>query len=276
MSSDCSYTKINIAWSSSTQTGVLLYNTPQRFSIFYKTGTRKVGDGVGLRDNSPITMSIISGFLYGIDLLSGVPTSTLNTPSITMFKDCENCLVNISNTGAPIVWNIANLSLYNCNYLFYNTNKNTSVKFNTSTLYGYPTSAIYNPSSADKSFVNLTNGTCITGLGVYPEYQQNQSVTLENNSTDSISIGDKSYNRSIEIKYNITRGTDYRTGTLKILNTGTLLLFDPGDYIQTADLGVTFNGAYYSGGSNTIKLKLTTTNTGTAATLQYDANRQNY
>jgi len=110
----------------------------------------------------------------------------------------------------------------------------------------------------------------------FPEYEVRNVFSLGNNTTDSLSIADKTYNRSIEIKYTITRGTAYRSGTLKILNTGTALLFDPGDYIQTMDLGVTFNGAYYSGHSNTIKLKWTTTNTGNAATISYDAFRQNY
>jgi hypothetical protein len=105
-----------------------------------------------------------------------------------------------------------------------------------------------------------------------PQY----SSILANNSTDSISIGDMSYNRTIDIKYIIQRGTDYRYGTFKVLNTGTSILFDPGDYFPATDIGVTLNGAYQSGSSNIIKLKWTTTDTGTAATFIYDVTRQNY
>jgi hypothetical protein len=99
---------------------------------------------------------------------------------------------------------------------------------------------------------------------------------LVNNTTDSISIGDKSYNRTIELKYTALRGSTYRTGTLKVLNTGSSLLFDPGNYFPVTDIGLTFTGAYYSGSSNTIKLKYTVDNSGGNVTLTYDAFRQNY
>lgn len=154
-------------------------------------------------------------------------------------------------------------NLFTCTLIAYNNTGNVRL-------------SLFNPSSVAKDLVSIHKGTDVYWPNTYPEIQQKITFTLANNSTDSISIADKSYNRAIELKYTITRGSDYRTGTLKVLNTGTSLLFDPGDYIETSDIGVTFNGSYYSGSSNIIKLKWTTTNTGTAATIVYDAYRQNY
>jgi hypothetical protein len=242
--------------------------------VMKNTYTSKAGNGLdaggylGLYQMSTGGNNIWSGFDVGISKGNAL----INGTGTQMIRKCNNAFgSHLYGSPNPFV----NFTIYldSVNYLF-NFAYNLPVNLFKFTLYGTPLLGTWNPSSTFKYFYGPNAD--IRYNGIYPEQELKLSSTLVNNSTDSISIGDKSYNRSIEIKYNITRGTDYRTGTLKILNTGTVLLFDPGDYFPPTDIGVTFDGAYYSGSSNTIKLKWSTSNTGTAATITYDAFRQNY
>jgi len=252
------------------------------YSIINKLGTRMTGTAISLRDNSQITSMIISGFSeawnFIADIYSVSKIGTASARTRIFFKECNNIFTTASyNAYAGICFNMEILVSYKCYYLFYNRGL-APIRCNITTVYNYtPFVNYYNPSSIVKSFVNAQIGTFISIPNIYPEYQQKQSVTLANNSTDSISIADLSYNRFVELKVNMVRGTDYQTKTLKLLNTGTTFNFvQLSDSIQMGDLGVRFDGVYQSGTSNILKLKWRTTNTGDAATLVYDAYRQNF
>lgn len=214
--------------------------------------------------------NIFSNFDYGINKGTA---SIVSVSSSIMFRKCNN-VFNVSTIGSYN--SMVNLPIYldSTSYLF-NFTTNIQVGQIRMTLTGSPTSGIWNSSSTIKYLYGPNADIRFTGA--YPEQDLKLSATLANNSTDSISIGDKSYNRSIEIKTNITRGTDYQYKRIIILNTGTALtMVQQPDSIQTADLGVRIDGVYYSGNSNTIKLKWHTTDTGSSSTFTYDAIRQNY
>jgi hypothetical protein len=217
----------------------------------------------------------LSGFNYAFANSNASILDQSSQGAPIKITNCSNVIKCTSPSTSQLNMNISTLVLDSVDYFLYKTIE-APIKFTVSTLYGNVRLGLFNTSSTIKKITDIGTGSYINCPGIYSEYQQKISANLLNNSTDSISIGDKSYNRSIELTYNIVRGANYRSGKLKILNTGSALLFDPGDYIEIADIGVTLNGAYYSGSSNTIKLKWTTTNTGTAATFTYDAIRQNY
>jgi hypothetical protein len=245
-------------------------------AIFYNTGTRKTtGYGISVRDLSQLTACIFSGFLHAFEFLNPINSPMGAQSGAVFFKDNGICYSNGLNYGCSITANTDQIVVYNSDYMFRTYSANSGINFTTNQLFGNIT--IFDPNSLVKSAVNPSNGTVITGLVLYPEYQQKQTTTLANNSTDSISIADKSYNRSVELKLNIVRGTGYQSKTIKLLNTGTTFnMVQLPDSIQTGDLGVRFDGVYQSGNSNTLKLKWRTTSTGTNATVTYDAYRQNY
>jgi hypothetical protein len=194
------------------------------------------------------------------------------------FRRCGTVLGLLSTSTDPILIKIdfkfSDLILEDVDYILYG--KNCALDFQTRFLVGTPNLGFVDPASLYKGFINNEIGQRILIPGTYPEVSVNKGSTLLNNTTDSISIGDKSYNRTIELKYTALRGSTYRKGTLEVINTGSGLVFNPGSYFPVTDIGLTFTGAYYSGSSNTIKLKYTVDNTGGNVTFTYDAFRQNY
>jgi hypothetical protein len=194
-------------------------------------------------------------------------------------SNCTNIFENSTSSNYKLFMNVTALYIDNVDYFIYSRYSAINASIIFQNVYNNLNLGLFNSSSLSRDLVNPQKGTQIYFPGSYPEIQEKISSTLANNSTDSISIGQKDYNRSIEIKYNITRGTSYKTQTLRILNTGTALQLDSlASSTIGGNPGVTFNGVYYSGTATTavIKLKWTTTNTGTAATMKWDAWRQNY
>lgn len=246
-------------------------------SIIYKKNTRKTV-GNGIYHNRPCVYSpiIISGFLYGFTFANSNDIPPYSSANNILIKDCTNALANNLISDAIITSTSEKISTLFTDYLLYTFASNVPVRFSTTSFLTNKLISIYNPSSLYKSFVREDLGGYINGLGLYTEVQRKLTATLVNNTTDSISIGDKSYNRTIELKYTALRGSTYRKGTLEIINTGSGLTFNPGSYFPVTDIGLTFTGAYYSGSSNTIKLKYTVDNSGGNVTLTYDAFRQNY
>jgi hypothetical protein len=119
-------------------------------------------------------------------------------------------------------------------------------------------------------FVNVVTGRLLSiPTIIYPEIDPGLSAALPNNATTNVVIGNKLQNRSIVIEYQITRGTTHEMNRLQIIHNGTTLtLFEPtpvGD-----DVGVSFAVAF---STNDIQLQCTMTNTGTAATMKYNASR---
>lgn len=260
---------------------------------FYTTGSNNFLNGITSSVTSSVFESTSNANVLGINgsikFLSGSVFKNfrrISGPSgyISMqSRDHAIKFINMTNVvsnyadgtsfSASLDASFTKMFLENCTNLIDLENAGR-VNFKVKELYGTYAN-LFNPLS-DKILVNTEKSISISIPGTYPEYQQNQSTTLANNSTDSISIANISYNRSINIDYTITRNGQYRTGSMKVLNTGSTYLFDPGDYIESADVGVTFQGVFKSGNSNTLKLKWTTTNTGQNAIIQCDYRRQNF
>jgi len=244
--------------------------------IYRKTNRKTLGNGFYYSGTVFSSALIVSGYLYGISYSQSMNIPGRLNPSEFLFKDCGNAYANNVNTAAIIQHDNSKTGLLFTDYLFYTFSATTPVRFSTASYVTNKLVSIYNPSSLYKSFVREDLGGYINGLGLYTEVQRKLSATLVNNTTDSISIADKTYNRTIELKYTALRGSTYRKGTLEVINTGSGLVFNPGSYFPVTDIGLTFTGAYYSGSSNIIKLKYTVDNSGGNVTLTYDAFRQNY
>jgi hypothetical protein len=159
------------------------------------------------------------------------------------------------------------------NYLF-NTIGTYNTHFTiTGNIYGKYTN-IWNPSGSNLKKYSLPGNdfNIVIPTIPYREIENGTIYTLTNNSTDSIPIGDKTYNRTMTINYEIVRGSTYSNGTINITNKNSSC-----GTIETSngdDTGIVFNGAYFSG--NIIKLKWTSSNTGTAAEIRYNVTRQMY
>lgn len=255
-------------------TNSVAYSTGNRVINGISIGPHGIGKNITLASYGCIYTNMLLGYLFR----SAMVFQTYSTTAYPQkFKNCQTVFgkTSASANNLEIYYRYGDLYTESCDYLL--INDNGPIRFDVKNLYGTLNNGYINTSSLSTSFINLQIGQIINIPGIYPEYQQRQSVTLANNSTDSISIADLTYNRTIELKINLVRGTDYQTKTLKLLNTGSTYNFvQLGDSIQTGDLGVRFDGVYRSGSSNTLKLRWHTTNTGAAATLTYDAYRQNF
>lgn len=226
-----------------------------------------------------INGSVISNYKYAI-----LSTSLHYNPILQniYIKNCQN----VFRSGVSFPMNL-NYSFYNAAGLYCNLSNNTNLLYcdkvpgiiNLKLYSSTGFTNIWNSSSVYKKYNVPSDGVSIQIPYLYTENENNAAISLANNSTDSITIGVKLYNRIIELNYNITRGTTYKSQKLRIINTGTILKLDSLSSITIGDdCGVTIDGAYYSSANpgNLIKLKWTTTNTGTSATFKYDAIRQNY
>lgn len=90
-------------------------------------------------------------------------------------------------------------------------------------------------------------------------------VTLTDNTTTNITVGDTTNNRAITVKYSLVRDTDYRSGTIDILNSGGVITDDGGSYFgDTCGLTISTDA---SGGN--IRLNCLLTSTGDNATFEY-------
>jgi hypothetical protein len=107
-------------------------------------------------------------------------------------------------------------------------------------------------------------------VGTFPEVSGNITTTLLAAASSFINVGSSTENRAIEFTYNITRGTDYRTGKISLLNNGTTVQIIE-DSQETNDIGITFTGASIV--AWIIQLNYVTT-AGTSLSMNYTATRQ--
>jgi hypothetical protein len=246
-------------------------------SIIENSALTKIGVGIWAKRFNGKKLWL-SNFTYGISVIGdGDISPSLSIGSIK--ATTENLITTWTNSttfSSKYDINLDKVVLDTTMSLFYGYTTNPiyfSINSITTNSNSY---SVFNTSSLIKSFINLSKGYSILIPNTYPEIQQNNSYTLADNSTDSISIADLSYNRTIELSYNITRNSVIRTGRIKITNTGSSYTIDKDEYSEPSDIGVTFNGVYKSGTSNILKLKYTTTSTGYSGTMVYDAYRQNF
>jgi hypothetical protein len=270
---------LRVSYNSSTNVIVSAsYGT--RCSINRSVFKNELNSGIGVLASLGSDVSVGGNIFSNLtSFSSGAETGSHfhNKTTTNFFKNVVSIFTITTAFDVKYILYVSNyLYFENCTNLFDIVNKNNSIEwYQPYTLVGVTN--VFSTASISKEFYCPSKKTYIYIKGTYPEYEQKQSYTLANNSTDSVSIADLTYNRTITINYNIVRNGVYRAGTMKVLNDGTNYYFDPGEFFPAAnDLGIVFNGVYRSGSSNTLKLKWTTSNTGYAATMIIDYNRQNF
>jgi len=262
---------------SATLAAIDLRNSITSQCVINNKGTRKTtGEGLNIKTPCQISSMMISGYLRAIGSYGDMNNYKAASATWFIIKDCGSAFSNLSFPSSNLNFACNPLALYKVDNIVYASGI-TSANLSFTTLQNIGSYNYFHTSSSLKSFVKPEWGVNIYIPNTYPEYSQNNSYTLADNSTDSISIADLTYNRTVTIDYNIVRNGVYRAGTMKVLNDGTNYYFDPGDFFPAAnDLGITFNGVYKSGSTNTLKLKWTTTSTGFAGTMKVDYKRQNF
>lgn len=143
-----------------------------------------------------------------------------------------------------------------------------------STIMGVPvTRYFYDPMY---SFSNLGTSRDIRIRNIiWPEFDQNLSATLTDNTTTNVIVGNKVQNRSIHIDYEVTRGTNYRKGGFDIVNNGTTLYQSPDQFITDGGAGVSSTAIIFNVDLNTneIRINAVLNSTGSGATLKYNITR---
>ena len=97
------------------------------------------------------------------------------------------------------------------------------------------------------------------------------TVTLLNNTTDSIFTFPIASNKNFIVDYSLTRSTGKETGQILMSTDGTNVQVS-GNASTVVDCGVSFSGDINAGN---VRLRYTTTNTGSNATMKYVVKRWN-
>ena len=192
-----------------------------------------------------------------------------------------NCNVAISLTEWAIFKRFrttAKIILVNTAYLFNRQSITTDydpiqVQLKYENIYGTPTIRWFYNSMLE--FVNPTSGrnVQITGL-IFPEFEQNLTATLTNNTTTNVIIGNKLQNRSIHVDYTITRSSGYRSGYFDIVNDGTSLYMSPDEFISNNATGVDDSAIFFDSNFNSNEIRMSATlNNYTSATINYNVRR---
>jgi len=149
-----------------------------------------------------------------------------NTSAYLKFINSNICLGY--NEAEFINHTIHKLIIVNCNYLIKKTSNisdyKDNIKIKVNSNFGIPIIKwFYDPMY---EFVNLSSGRNIqiTGL-LYPEFEQNQSYKLVNNTTTDISIGSIVQNKSISVDYTLSRSNSYAEGAFNIIIDSSANLF---------------------------------------------------
>ena len=114
----------------------------------------------------------------------------------------------------------------------------------------------------------------VQGIGLHTKAVK--QITLANNTSSATDSGiylPGFYDKGVKISYKINRGTTYRTGILTISAAGEYASYNDDYEESNGDVGVTLTAKTSDGdstaGNDTIRIQYTTTNTGTAATMEY-------
>ena len=113
----------------------------------------------------------------------------------------------------------------------------------------------------------------VQGIGVTTKLIKSQTLPDNTSSATTINEFPALASKGISIKYKITRGTLDRTGEFIISASTTAVGFDDTFTESGADVGVTLSAVLdnkdSTAGNETVAFKYTTTNSGTAATIDY-------
>ena len=154
----------------------------------------------------------------------------------------------------------------NCSNLFY-VMPRSMCKINIPNIYGSLPAGIVKSVTSGFSFVDPENDIHISIPGIYGEFETPATATLADNSTGTTQVGNTAQNKSVFIKYIITRGSDQEQGSIWMDNENDVEISIVSEF---DDCGVTFS-KQISGTS--INLNWLTTSTGTAATFSYSIER---
>ena len=172
---------------------------------------------------------------------------SLNASAQNIFYDVGNHFNGESNPATPII-NIFNNDNVSISDLFERTDASVT-----------PSTLRINLNNSRS--IGLINGRLIE-LGTLT-IESGLYLTLPNNTTSPTAIF--SLGRpAFSMRYTITRGSIYRTGTISIINNATPVWTD--DFVESAPTGVIFS---ISESAGVITVSYTTTNTGTAVEFYY-------
>ncbi len=236
-----------------------------RRTVIVKSGTL---GGVGITaPSNEVTIGLLTdGGVYLYNFSTGLQIRDSVVPARTgtaafVFDNCTSAIafsnnVNIYISNPCYVYNTVTNLLNNYETLVGNYHVDILSYF------GTPTNLL-SAGALVNGYVNISKNSTINLPGIYSEYLGKTSATLANNSSGSIQVGDITQNKSVFIKYTITRSTSVEQGTIifdSVSDTNISIVseFD--------DCGVTF-GKQISG--NAMNLTWATTNTGSAATFSY-------
>lgn len=210
--------------------GNYFYGQPN-YAIFYFPGTMgeiSYKTGIVCRD--------ARSFIY---FTNGVRVLPFNTAVTHEFFNVSNLFGNLPMFGSIVDISTINGSL--------------------------PAGLFYGISSGYKLVVPSEN-ICLHVTGLYPE-QEKAVITLADNSSGTIVIGNTAQNKAVRVDYILTRGTSYEQGTIYLTaKAGTDIV----DNDEFDDTGVTFTKSI---SSNDINLNWATTSTGNSAVLKYEVSR---
>jgi hypothetical protein len=210
-------------------------------------------------------------------------SNRITTIAVTNILKLVNCNVGFMHenikTGYTVVAN--KLVLTNTNYLSRKAAsaipptdyENIRMKF--VTLLGAPVIRwFYDPMY---EFINLSSGRNLQLQDiVYPEFEQNQTFKLYNNTATDISVGNVQQNKSLHFDYTIQRGNSYAEGAFNILIDNSANLSSNVDrYILSGGLDADASSIGFNAllDASVVKLRATLDSSGGDASIYYNISR---
>jgi hypothetical protein len=261
-------------WAAAIKGCYIFYNTNQRLITVNPTGFPYViQDTVFENPNTGSLASCISNF-----------NQIYNTDDLINYLKFINSNIAFAYTDQTYFYETRpshKIILVNTNYLLRKNTTNVAdygrliFIFKYSNIYGTPnTRWFYDPMY---EFVNLSSNRNIQITGfLYPEFEQNQTYNLVNNSVTDISIGNALQNESISINYEITRSIGLANGAFSIMIDSSGNLYTSTDKYTSSgitavqDPAITFDVIL---DTSIVKLRATLDSSGGDASINYNINR---
>jgi hypothetical protein len=147
------------------------------------------------------------------------------------------------------------------------------IEFNFTNFLGVPTTRYFYDAMTSFVIVGENSIFKVSNL-IYPEFEQNLSAKLLNNTTNNIIIGDKLQNKSLSIDYTINRGVGLRKGKIDFIYDGSTLYQSPDSFIFNNNSIIDASAIVFNSdvSNNYIRLNAQL-NTGSDASLFYNIER---
>jgi hypothetical protein len=276
----CDYT----APSSTTSGAVRLSGSTIYNSIIRNKGTASAGEFSGMSNtNEWFTLDecVFINFPHAISLDGNI---ICKLEGDILIEDCGNAF-RMHYGGARLVLDNFKVYISNTNYMFMSYGTYTDIYFsltsdmvsgtpNTSWRVPDDTGGIWGALDIGQNVIeNTVNNDRNRRLYIrmpdeYPAFEENLSEIVANNTATNITVGSKTQNDSMFIKYSLVRDDEVETNTLQISNNGAAVSITEGT-LTGDNAGATFF-AYYS--SDDILLEVTLDNDVTG-TFKYNIER---